>query len=156
MPSTNTQYSHSDIEKQDALSIEMASSGRSSPHEAYPMTELTVIPPQGDIPVELNSSSDLIPDEIYDQISPARKLVILILISFCAFLAPVSSTTVLAAVPEVAADFSTTGAIINLSNALYMIFMGISALVWSPLSQVYGRRPVSLKTFFLAIHKSAT
>jgi len=142
MPSNNAQYSLSDPEKQDASSIDMASSTLPSPHAAYPMKELIVIPSQSDVPVQSNFSSDSISDEVYDRISPSRKLIILTLISFCAFLAPVSSTTVLAAVPEVAADFSTTGAIINLSNALYMIFMGISAIIWSPLSQVYGRRLV--------------
>lgn len=68
------------------------------------------------------------------------------LLSFCSFLAPISSTTVLAAVPEVANTYNSTGTIINLSNALYMLFMGLSPLVWGPLSQVYGRRWISLIT----------
>jgi len=84
-----------------------------------------------------------VPDEIYGRLPPHRKVVILALLSFCAFLAPMSSTTILAAVPEVAAEYNSTGTIINLSNALYMLFMGISPCFWGPLSQVYGRRWVS-------------
>lgn len=95
-----------------------------------------------DAPVDDTLPSDDVPDEVYDRLSPNRKLVIVSLLSFCSFLAPISSTTVLAATPEVAAEYNTSGAIINLSNALYMLWMGISPLVWGPLSQVYGRRPV--------------
>jgi hypothetical protein len=47
-------------------------------------------------------------------------------LSFTAVLAPLSSTTVLSAVPEVAAEFSTSGDVVNLSNALYLVFMGLS------------------------------
>ncbi|KAK8005363.1 hypothetical protein PG990_011400 [Apiospora arundinis] len=99
-----------------------------------------------DAPIEARDSTVEIPDEVYDRLPDHRKLMIVALLSFCSFLAPVSSTSVLAATPEVATEFHTTGAIINLSNALYMLFMGMSPLFWGPLSQVYGRRPVTLVT----------
>ncbi|TGO57483.1 hypothetical protein BCON_0065g00430 [Botryotinia convoluta] len=99
-----------------------------------------------DAPIQQTYSNISIPDAIYDRIPPNRKLVIVALLSFCSFLAPISSTTVLAAVPEVATTYNSTGTIINLSNALYMLFMGLSPLVWGPLSQVYGRRWISLIT----------
>ncbi|PNS14470.1 Quinidine resistance protein 1 [Sphaceloma murrayae] len=79
-------------------------------------------------------------DEIYSKFPHHRKLVIVTVLSFCSFLAPVSSTTVLAAVPEVAATYSTTGTVINLSNALYQLFMGLSPIFWGPMGQAYGRR----------------
>ncbi|KAF2671941.1 MFS general substrate transporter [Microthyrium microscopicum] len=72
-------------------------------------------------------------------------------LSYCGFLAPISSTTILSAVPEVAADFHTSGTIIAVSNALYLIFMGLSPLFWGPVGQIYGRRwpcLVSLLLFF--------
>lgn len=62
--------------------------------------------------------------------------IILILMSFSAFLSPISSTSVLAATPEVAEEYQTTGSIINLVNALYLLFMGLSPIFWGPLSQV--------------------
>ncbi|KAK8102681.1 hypothetical protein PG984_015827 [Apiospora sp. TS-2023a] len=99
-----------------------------------------------DAPIEAQNSTVEIPDEVYDRLPNHRKLMIVALLSFCSFLAPASSTSVLAATPEVAAEFGTTGSIINLSNALYMLFMGMSPLFWGPLSQVYGRRPVTLAT----------
>lgn len=81
-----------------------------------------------------------VPDEVYDRLSPSKKVVIVCLLSFSSFLSPLSSTTILSAVPEVAATYNTTGSIINLSNALYLVFMAISPCIWGPLSQVYGRR----------------
>lgn len=74
-----------------------------------------------DAPMDLRDSVIEIPDEVYDRLPPHRKLVIVMLLSFCSFLAPISSTSVLAATPEVAAEYNTTGTIINLSNALYML-----------------------------------
>ncbi|KAK4071170.1 uncharacterized protein Triagg1_6201 [Trichoderma aggressivum f. europaeum] len=91
-------------------------------------------------------------DEVYDRVSPHRKHVIVTILSFCAFLAPLSSTSVLAAVPQVAETYHTTGSIINVSNAAYMALMGISPVVWGPMSQVFGRRPMTQLTtvlFFL-------
>ncbi|KAH6898052.1 putative MFS transporter [Thelonectria olida] len=83
-------------------------------------------------------------DEIYDKLSPKRKAIIVAVMSFCAFLSPISSTSILAATPEVATEFKTTGSVINASNAGYMAFMSLSPVLWGPISQVFGRQPVSL------------
>lgn len=96
-----------------------------------------------DNPVEHYTSFVEVPDSVYDRIPYHRKLVIVALLSYCSFLAPISSTTVLSATPEVAAEYHTTGPIINLTNALYMLFMGISPIVWGPFSEVWGRKSVS-------------
>ncbi|KAF8191675.1 major facilitator superfamily domain-containing protein [Mycena galopus ATCC 62051] len=87
--------------------------------------------------------------DIYDRIAPHRKVIITCVVSFCGFLAPISSTTVLSAIPQVARTFGTTGSIISLTNAIYLIFMGISPCFWAPISQVYGRRSISLTSAFL-------
>lgn len=83
-------------------------------------------------------------DEVYNRFSERRKLVIVAVVSFCSFLAPISSTSVLSAVPEVAATFQTDGSIINVSNALYMLFMGISPCFYGPYGNIYGRKWVRL------------
>lgn len=87
-------------------------------------------------------------DDIYDRLSGTRKAIIVAVLSFCAFLSPVSSTSILAATPEVAAAYHTTGSVVNASNAGYMAFMGISPIIWGPISQVFGRRIVSLACIF--------
>jgi len=97
-----------------------------------------------DMPVLELHPTNATTDEIYNKFSPRRKALITFVLAWCGFLAPISSTTVLSAVPEVAASFSTTGDIINLSNGLYLIFMGLSPCIWGPLGQVYGRRRTCL------------
>ena len=79
-------------------------------------------------------------DEVYQRFTERRKKIITAVLSFCSFLAPISSTTVLSAVPEVAATYHCDGTIINLSNALYMLFMGISPCFYGPFGNIYGRR----------------
>lgn len=79
-------------------------------------------------------------DEVYNKFSNRRKIAIVAAVSFCSFLAPISSTTVLSAVPEVAETFHCDGAIINVSNALYMLFMGISPCFYGPYANIYGRK----------------
>ena len=78
-------------------------------------------------------------DEIYNRFSHLHKVGIVTVLSICSFLAPMSSTTILAASPEVVATYNTTGGIFGVSNALYMIFMGLSALLYGPLGSTYGK-----------------
>ena len=130
------------ISRQDAASIHSVSTIDESPHLTHIQSHIST----HDAPMQHYSSYIEVPDEVYDRLPPSRKLVIVALLSYCSFLAPISSTAILAAVPEVAATYSSTGTIINLSNALYMLFMGISPCFWGPLSQVYGRRWVQYTT----------
>ena len=82
----------------------------------------------------------------YERFSPRRKMGITAVLSLCGFLAPISSTTILSAIPEVAHDYDTSGSIINVSNGLYLIMMGLSPCLWGPISTLYGRRPVCIIT----------
>lgn len=79
-------------------------------------------------------------DEVYDKFSHRRKIAIVSALSFCSFLAPISSTSILSASPEVVKTFNTTGTIFDVSNALYLVFMGLSPLLYGPLGSTYGRR----------------
>lgn len=93
--------------------------------------------------------------EQYLRFSPARKRIIVATLSLCSFLAPVGSTSILSGIPEVAKTYNSTGSIINGSNALYLGFMGLASPFWGPLSQVWGRRPVSDHSFMLIKTKSS-
>lgn len=79
----------------------------------------------------------------YDRFPPHRKTLMVAVMAWCGLLSPISSTTVLSAIPEVAATFSTTGSMISLTNALYLVFMALSPCFWGPLCQVMGRKKVS-------------
>ncbi|KAL2823568.1 major facilitator superfamily domain-containing protein [Aspergillus cavernicola] len=77
----------------------------------------------------------------YTRFPPRRKQLITFVLSICGLLTPVGSTTILAAIPEIASTYNTTGTVINISNAVYLVCMGISPSIWGPLSYIYGRRP---------------
>lgn len=62
-----------------------------------------------DAPLNHYNSHISIPDSVYDKISPRKKMVIVALLAYCSFLAPISSTAILSAIPEVAATYNTTG-----------------------------------------------
>ncbi|KIV99076.1 uncharacterized protein PV09_09183 [Verruconis gallopava] len=121
-------------ERPQSLELQAVQSHISSHQD---MAAIAESPPAGDKYAEAG-------DDIYDKFSNKRKMVMVAVVSFCGFLAPISSTSVLAAVPEVASTYSTSGSVINVSNALYLVFMGFSPVFWGPLGQVYGRRIVSI------------
>ncbi|KAM0352788.1 hypothetical protein ACHAP4_008941 [Fusarium culmorum] len=124
--------------------INRATSHISGPDAFEPAA--TIETPEGDEPYREAG------DEIFGKVSRGRKIAIVAVLSFGAFLSPISSTSVLAATPEVAATYNTSGSVINLSNAAYMIVMALSPLFWGPMSQVHGRRIVALYSsamFFL-------
>ena len=79
-------------------------------------------------------------DEVYDRFTAGRKMLIVTILSCCSFLAPISSTSILAASPEVVSTYHTTGSIFGVSNALYLVFMGLSPLFWGPMGATIGRK----------------
>ncbi|KUI64366.1 hypothetical protein VM1G_11169 [Cytospora mali] len=88
----------------------------------------------------------------YDRFPAHRRTMMVVVISWCGLLSPISSTTVLSAIPNVAATFNTTGSMVSLSNALYLVFMALSPCFWGPICQVFGRKTSCLATgsmFFL-------
>ncbi|KAI2827719.1 hypothetical protein CBS147343_5542 [Aspergillus niger] len=98
--------------------------------------------PHGNIPEEVH-------EDQYNQFSPTRKIIVVIILSYSAILGPISSTAILASVPEIARTFRTDADIITASNALYLASMGIAALLWGPLSQISGRRPILIASSIL-------
>lgn len=78
----------------------------------------------------------------YDRFPAHRKNTMLAIMAWCGLLSPVSSTAILSAIPEVASTFNTTGSMISLSNALYLVFMALSPCFWGPSCQVFGRKTV--------------
>ena len=72
-------------------------------------------------------------------ISDRRMLIIL---AFISAFPPLSTDLYLPALPQMAALFSTTPARINLTLSLFFVFFGTGILIWGPLSDKYGRKPV--------------
>ena len=69
-----------------------------------------------------------------------RKCLILFVVSWMTLAVTFSSTSLLPATPEIAAEFSTTTEILNVINAGVLIAMGFSSFIWGPISNVFGRK----------------
>lgn len=80
----------------------------------------------------------------YSRFSDKTKVICLICSAMSGFLSPLTSLTILPAIPEIALRFNTTEEVINVSNAVYCIFMSLSPCLFSPCSDIYGRRPMFL------------
>lgn len=66
----------------------------------------------------------------------------LITLAFISAFPPLSTDLYLPALPQMAEIFATTPARINLTLSLFFVFFGAGILVWGPLSDKYGRKPI--------------
>ncbi|EED14213.1 MFS transporter, putative [Talaromyces stipitatus ATCC 10500] len=81
-----------------------------------------------------------------------RKYLILFVISWLTLVVTFSSTSMLIATPEIASDLSTTPEILDVTNAGVLVAMGLSSLIWSPLSDLFGRRKIyDVAIFFMFV-----
>jgi hypothetical protein len=106
-----------------------------------------VSPAEGALPAEdaaAIAAAEAAEWEIYNRFPRIRKIFMSVLMSYCGMLSSISSTAVLAALPEVSADYGVEGSTISLSNAICLIFMGLGPCLWGPSSQNWGRRLVVL------------
>ncbi|KAL4874102.1 hypothetical protein BDV12DRAFT_191965 [Aspergillus spectabilis] len=71
---------------------------------------------------------------------PWRKAIILFVVSWMTLAVTFSSTSLLPATPEIALEFNTTSEILNITNAGVLLAMGLSSLIWGPLTALLGRR----------------
>jgi MFS family permease len=69
-----------------------------------------------------------------------RKCIILFVVSWMTFVVTFSSTSLLPATPEIAADLHTTPELLNVTNAGVLLAMGFSSLIWGPVTALLGRR----------------
>ncbi|KAI8277467.1 MFS antiporter QDR3 [Colletotrichum sp. SAR 10_98] len=86
---------------------------------------------------------------VYSRLKPLQKRLVTGIAAVCGFLAQMSTTSVLAAIPEIVSTFETSATVINISNAVYLTFMGLSAFIWGPYADIFGRRPAYLSSVAL-------
>lgn len=75
-----------------------------------------------------------------------RKLIILAVTSWMPLAATFSSTSLFIALPEIAVDLGTSSDVLSTSNAGVFIAMGVSTLIWGPISTV---SPILLQEYSL-------
>jgi DHA1 family bicyclomycin/chloramphenicol resistance-like MFS transporter len=76
------------------------------------------------------------------------KVLIVFLVVISAF-PPLTTDMYLPALPTLAAEMHATDADANATLIMFFIAFGVSTLVWGPLSDKYGRRPVLIVGFLL-------
>ncbi len=74
--------------------------------------------------------------EMFDSIPKWRKYIIVFVTSWTTLTACFSSTSLLSASTEIAADLHTTPEAVSLPTAGLLFAIGLSALVWSPIAAV--------------------
>jgi hypothetical protein len=101
--------------------------------DACPSLQLSAIPLAAAVPqLDVNNPDD----DDYGQFSENRKRIMVAAVGLLCFLAPFSIAAILPAVPNIAAEFNTTGSVINYTNAAFLVTMSISPCFFAPWSQV--------------------
>ena len=77
-----------------------------------------------------------------------------LLIALCSVVAPFSTDMYMPALPEMKVYFGTTDAILNLTLVLFFLFFAVGTLVFGPISERNGRRPVL--AFGLILYSAAS
>lgn len=78
-------------------------------------------------------------------------LIFLVLIS--AF-PPITTDLYIPALPQMVKNFSTTESMVNMTLSIFFITYAIGLLIWGPLSEKYGRKPILMVGFLIYIASS--
>ncbi|KAI0294293.1 MFS general substrate transporter [Multifurca ochricompacta] len=81
---------------------------------------------------------------IYDRFTPARKRMILTLVSLAGMIPLFVIGSFVPCIPQISRDLHTTGSVVNLAVSFYMVSGAIGNLTWSTYAGFYGRRPIYL------------
>ncbi|KAL3457033.1 major facilitator superfamily domain-containing protein [Aspergillus heterothallicus] len=95
---------------------------------------------QPSTPLASPSPSSVETEDEFSRFSSRRKILMMIILAWTGLLSPISSTSVLSAIPNVAETYNVSGSVIGLSNALYLVFMALSPCFWGPWCSTLGRR----------------
>lgn len=85
----------------------------------------------------------------YNRFTLLRKHLFVLVSSLSCLLSPLSSLAFLPAVSEIASEFDTTGTVINISNAVYLVVLAVSPCIMGPCGDIYGRRIVFIVCLLL-------
>lgn len=68
---------------------------------------------------------------------------------YCTEYSVLYSTSYTAGLEDIAKEFDTSETLVTLGLTLYLIGLAIGSVILAPLSEMYGRRPVSIASLFL-------
>lgn len=107
---------------------------------------IDVHPQQSRIPLAFE-----LDDEYYSSFPKSTKVLVVVLASASAVMSPLAINIYMPAVPSISKDLNIDNGQTLLSVTMYMILQGLSPSFWEPISDTYGRRPVLLAMFVLAV-----
>ncbi|OJJ08733.1 hypothetical protein ASPVEDRAFT_34864 [Aspergillus versicolor CBS 583.65] len=81
---------------------------------------------------------------IYSRFSAGRKAAVTVVLVWSSLQSTLSTTTVISAIPEVAVTFNSTNTVVAQSNALMILFQVVGPILYAPVTNIFGRRPVLL------------
>ena len=100
---------------------------------------------------EHDPPSETTPVEPYSIFDKRQKAVIVFLVSTAATFSGFASNAYFPAIPTIARDLSVSTELINLTITSYLVFQGLAPSLWSPLSDVKGRRVAYICCFVIFI-----
>ncbi|ODN82784.1 hypothetical protein L202_01060 [Cryptococcus amylolentus CBS 6039] len=84
------------------------------------------------------------PKDVYDRFTKRQKYMIVAIISYSAFIGPMTSSIFLPSIPVMSTDLHSSTEVINYTVAIFLVSIGVAPIFWSPFAGFYGRKPVYL------------
>ncbi|KAI8647492.1 major facilitator superfamily domain-containing protein [Parasitella parasitica] len=108
---------------------------------------------------KLNAWYSLMMGDIYASDDPNlysqnKKNVIIMLVALSGIAGPMSSMMYMPGILAVVQDLHTTTSAVNGTISAFVVFMGISPLVWAALSDTYGRKPMYVYSGIISVVSS--
>ncbi|KFH42769.1 Quinidine resistance protein-like protein [Hapsidospora chrysogenum ATCC 11550] len=101
-------------------------------------------------PETSDCAGDQFPEQPYTSFTKSQLRGLRLLLGFSAITSPLTATIYFPLLPLLRTQFHVSAQAINLTLTIYIIFQAVSPVLFGPLSDTYGRRPVLL--FTLAIY----
>ncbi|KAF2765115.1 MFS general substrate transporter [Teratosphaeria nubilosa] len=86
--------------------------------------------------------------------SKREQWIIVSIVALAGLFSPLPANIFFPAIPQLAADFHRSTEDINLTVTIYLVFQGISPMLWGPLGDRVGRRPIFLLCLVVLIGSS--
>ncbi|KAF9476062.1 MFS general substrate transporter [Pholiota conissans] len=97
--------------------------------------------PSVDTPADLPATTP--PQEEYSRFTKGEKWFIVCFTSFVGVFSPLTANIYLPALPTLSVAFHKSTELINVTVTVYMVLQGVAPMLWGPVSDHVGRRPIS-------------
>ncbi|KAG6866038.1 hypothetical protein C0991_009135, partial [Blastosporella zonata] len=89
------------------------------------------------------------PDRPFSIFTSREKWFIVSVVAFAGLFSPLTSNIYFPAIPTISRAFNKSTELINLTVTMYIVMQGLAPMVWGPVSDIRGRRPIFLACLFI-------